>query len=63
MMRADRRQKQVLREEALEILAFHNGNALEALRTMIAERDAVEERLAIATLIMARGDDEAWRPS
>ncbi|WP_439628114.1 hypothetical protein [Shinella sp.] len=63
MMRADRRQKQVFREEALEILAFHNGDALEALRTMIAERDAVEERLAIVTLIMARGDDEAWRPS
>lgn len=40
------------REEALEILALHNGDALEALRTMIAERDAVEERLAIATMIV-----------
>lgn len=40
------------REEALEILALHNGDALEALRTMIAERDAVEEQLAIATLVM-----------
>ena len=27
---------------------------LEALRTMIAERDAVEERLAMATLVLAR---------
>lgn len=45
------------REEAAEILALHNGDALEALRTMIAERDAVEERLAIATMIMARRCD------
>lgn len=42
------------REEAAEILALHGGNALEALRTMIAERDAVEERLAMATLVLAR---------
>ncbi len=40
------------REEALEILALHNGDALEALRTLIVERDAVEERLAIATMIV-----------
>ena len=45
------------REEAVEILALHNGDALEALRTMIAERDAVEERLAIATMIMVRRCD------
>jgi len=45
------------REEAAEILALHNGDALEALRTMIAERDAVEERLAIATMIMVRRSD------
>ncbi len=42
------------REEAAEILALHGGNALEALRTMIAERDAVEERLAMARLVLAR---------
>lgn len=42
------------REEAAEILALHGGNALEALRTMIAERDAVEERLAIARLVITR---------
>lgn len=42
------------REEAVEILALHKGDALEALRTMIAERDAVEERLAMATLVLAR---------
>ncbi|WP_411036035.1 hypothetical protein [Shinella sp. BYT-45] len=49
-----RRRGQTGREEAVEILALHNGDALEALRTMIAERDAVEEQLAIATLVMAR---------
>lgn len=42
------------REEAAEILALHGGNALEALRTMIAERDAVEERLAIARLVITQ---------
>lgn len=41
-------------EEAVQILALHGGNALEALRTMIAERDAVEERLAIATMVIAQ---------
>ncbi|MCA0344994.1 MULTISPECIES: hypothetical protein [unclassified Shinella] len=49
-----RRPGGIVREEAAEILALHNGNALEALRTLIAERDAVEERLAVATLIMRR---------
>ena len=48
------------REEAAEILALHGGNALEALRTMIAERDAVEERLAIATMVIAQ--DRAGLP-
>jgi hypothetical protein len=49
-------------EEAAEILALHNGNAIEALRTIIAERDAVEERLATATLVMGRGYTRGWRP-
>jgi len=40
-------------DEAAEILALHGGDALEALRTLIAERDAVEERLAIAAIAMA----------
>jgi len=44
-----------VREEAAEILALHRGDALEALRTLIAERDAVEERLAIATLVLRGG--------
>lgn len=50
------------RDEATEILALHNGDALEALRTLIAERDATEERLAIATLVMGRGYPRGWRP-
>lgn len=49
-------------DEALQILELHQGNALEALRTLIAERDAVEERLAIATLVMGRGYTRGWRP-
>ena len=49
------------REEAMAILALHNGNALEALRTMIAERDAVEERLTMATLGLMPDRDGALR--
>ena len=54
MTLSGRRTQPAGREEAVEILALHNGDALEALRTMIAERDAVEERLAVAKLGMAR---------
>lgn len=49
-------------DEAAQILALHQGDALEALRTLIAERDAVEERLAIATIAMGRGYTRGWRP-
>jgi hypothetical protein len=50
MSRETIRREPVVRDEAAEILALHNGDSLEALRTMIAERDAVEERLAFARL-------------
>lgn len=59
MMSARQFKEQPVSEEAAEILALHNGDALEALRTMIAERDAVEERLAIATLVMVRRVSDA----
>lgn len=49
------------REEAMAILALHEGNALEALRTMIAERDAVEERLAMAMLGLGENRDGTLR--
>lgn len=54
MTPALRRTDETDRKEAVEILALHDGDTLEALRTLIAERDAVEERLAIATLVMER---------
>lgn len=62
MMHIVRRQGGIVREEAAEILALHNGDALEALRTLIAERDAVEERLAVATLVMRRQCEAGGRP-
>lgn len=55
MISARQRTEQPGREEAVEILALHQGDVLEALRTMIAERDALEERLAVARLVMNRG--------
>lgn len=62
MMRVSRRQGGIVGEEAAEILALHNGDALEALRTLIAERDAVEEQLAVATLVMRRQYEAEGRP-
>ncbi|ANH08572.1 hypothetical protein [Shinella sp. HZN7] len=56
------RKEPAAQDEAIEVLRLHDGNALEALRTLIAERDAVEERLAIATLVMGRGFTRGWRP-
>lgn len=50
MMRAPERRDEAFPDEAKEILDLHKGDALEALRTLIAERDAVEERLAFARL-------------
>jgi hypothetical protein len=50
MIRAPQRRDDAVPDEAREILALHKGDALEALRTLIAERDAVEERLAFARL-------------
>jgi hypothetical protein len=62
MRLASKRQVGIVQEEAAEILALHNGDALEALRTLIAERDAVEEQLAIATLVMRRKWETVGRP-
>lgn len=50
MIRAPQRRDDTVPDEAMEILDLHKGDALEALRTLIAERDAVEERLAFARL-------------
>lgn len=59
---APQRKDPAAQDEAIEILRLHDGNALEALRTLIAERDAVEERLAIAVIAMGRGFTRGWRP-
>ncbi len=50
------------REEAFEVLALHDWDALEAIRTVLAERDAVEERLRIAAIAMGRGFTRGWKP-
>lgn len=49
-------------DEAFEVLALHQWDALEALRTVLAERDAVEEKLRIARVVMGRGYTRGWRP-
>lgn len=49
-------------DEAVEVLALHDWDALDALRTVLAERDAVEERLRIANIAMGRGFTRGWKP-
>lgn len=48
--------------EAFEVLALHDWDALEAIRTVLAERDAVEERLRMAVIAMGRGASRSWEP-
>lgn len=48
-------------DEAAAILEMHEGNALEAIRTLLAERDAVEEKLQIAAIAMGHGFTRGWR--
>lgn len=56
------------KDEAMAVLALHEWDALEAIRTVLAERDAVEDRLRIAAIAMGRGftrdcPSSAKRPS
>ena len=48
-------------DEAVAILEMHDGNALEAIRTLLAERDAVEEKLRAAAIAMGHGFTRGWR--
>lgn len=50
------------RDEAFQVLALHEWDALEAIRTVLAERDAIEERLRIATIAMGHGYTRGWKP-
>ncbi len=55
-------QQEKPKDEAYQILALHDWDALEAIRTVLAERDSVEERLRIATIAMGRGFTRGWKP-
>jgi predicted nucleotidyltransferase len=55
-------QQQTPKDEAFAVLALHNWDALEAVRTVLAERDAVEERLRFAALVIGRGFTRGWKP-
>lgn len=48
-------------DEAEAILAMHKGDALEAIRTLLDERDALEEKLKIAAIAMGHGYARGWR--
>lgn len=48
-------------DEAVALLDMHDGDALEAIRTLLAERDAMEEQLQIAAIAMGHGFTRGWR--
>lgn len=48
-------------DEAVAILEIHEGNALDAIRTLLAERDALEAKLQIAAIAMGHGFTRGWR--
>lgn len=48
-------------DEAAAILELHEGNALEAIQTLPAERDAVEEKRRFASIAMGHGFTRGWR--
>ncbi|MDR6759227.1 hypothetical protein J2Y48_004543 [Mycoplana sp. BE70] len=60
-MNAALAEEQPPQDEAAAILALHNGDALEAIRTLLAERDAIEEKLKIAAIAMGHGFARGWR--
>jgi hypothetical protein len=51
--------KQDNKDEAFQVLARHDWDALEAICAVLAERDT---RLRIATIAMGRGFTNGWRP-
>lgn len=48
-------------DETVAIVEMHPGNALEAIRTLLAERDAVEKKLRVAAIAMGHGFTRCWR--
>lgn len=49
-------------DEAGAIIAYHGGDAVEAIRTLLAERDVLFERLLVARCAMGRGFTRGWKP-
>lgn len=61
-MTAEAQREAHQRDEAAEVLAFHKGDPIEAIRTLLAVRDSLEERLATAVVVMGTGYTRGWRP-
>lgn len=49
-------------DEADQIIAYHGGDATEAVRTLVAERDVLFERLMIARIAMGHGFTHRFVP-
>jgi hypothetical protein len=61
-MTAEAKREAPQRDEAAEVLALNKGDPIEAIRSLLAERARLEERLATAVVIMGSGYTRGWRP-
>jgi hypothetical protein len=47
---------------AASVLAAHQGDALSAIRNLLADADFLRNQLYIASKVMSRGMARGWRP-
>jgi hypothetical protein len=55
-------EKDQVRAELEEVLAYHDGNALAAVQTLLADCKHLRGQLAITECAMSRGLTRGWRP-
>jgi hypothetical protein len=47
---------------ALSVLKAHDGDALTAIRNLLADADFLRDQLFIASSLMSKGIGRGWRP-
>lgn len=47
---------------AVSVLKAHNGDALAAIRELLADADFLRDQLWIASNLMSKGISRGWRP-
>lgn len=47
---------------AVSVLNAHDGDALEAIRNLLADADLLRDQLFIASSLMSKGIGRGWKP-